>query len=159
VTSPSITAQPRAPSRAVAANTARSASARLPVRDGLLDYARAGDAIVVWKLDRLGRSLRDLIDVVTRLGQRGVGRDLFERRGGPIRIDKPQIIMQVRLFAAEGEHTLQKLLGRIELVELDAGISQGPANGPIGRIAFVNHPVATLSIGPLIEPEMQIAQR
>ena len=59
--------------------TASGASARLPVRDRLLDYARAGDAIVVWKLDRLGRSLRDLIDVVTRLGQRGVGlRSLHE---------------------------------------------------------------------------------
>ncbi|MBN1771767.1 MAG: recombinase family protein, partial [Deltaproteobacteria bacterium] len=35
--------------------------------------------MVVWKLDRLGRSLRDLIDVVTRLGQRGVAlRSLHE---------------------------------------------------------------------------------
>jgi DNA invertase Pin-like site-specific DNA recombinase len=59
--------------------TASGASPRLPVRDRLLDYARPGDAIVVWKLDRLGRSLRDLIDVVTRLGRRGVAlRSLHE---------------------------------------------------------------------------------
>lgn len=39
----------------------------------MLEYARAGDVAVVWKLDRLGRSLRDLVDVVLRLKGRGVG--------------------------------------------------------------------------------------
>lgn len=37
-----------------------------------LDFARSGDSIVVWKLDRLGRSLPHLIEVVTDLGKRGV---------------------------------------------------------------------------------------
>ena len=37
-------------------------SARLPAREELLEYARRGDVVVVWKLDRLGRSLRDLVD-------------------------------------------------------------------------------------------------
>jgi len=59
--------------------TASGASARLPVREELLDYARRGDTVVVWKLDRLGRSLRDLIEVVNTLGGRGVGlRSLYE---------------------------------------------------------------------------------
>ena len=34
---------------------------------------RRGDTLVVWRLDRLGRSLRDLIDTITHLGSRGVG--------------------------------------------------------------------------------------
>jgi len=34
---------------------------------------RKGDTLVVWKLDRLGRSIKDLIEVVTGLGERGVG--------------------------------------------------------------------------------------
>ncbi len=38
----------------------------------LLDHARAGDALVVVRLDRLGRSLRELLDVVELLKQRGV---------------------------------------------------------------------------------------
>ena len=59
--------------------TASGASLRLPVREELLEYARRKDTIVVWKLDRLGRSLRDLIDVVNALGERGVGlRSLHE---------------------------------------------------------------------------------
>ena len=43
----------------------------LPAREKLLAFARKGDAVVVWKLDRLGRSLRDLIDVVNSLQDRG----------------------------------------------------------------------------------------
>jgi DNA invertase Pin-like site-specific DNA recombinase len=38
-----------------------------------LSHLRAGDTLVVWRLDRLGRSLRDLIDSITQLGNRGVG--------------------------------------------------------------------------------------
>jgi DNA invertase Pin-like site-specific DNA recombinase len=46
---------------------------RLPARDDLIDYARPGDVVVVYKLDRLGRSLRDLVDIVVRLKDSGVG--------------------------------------------------------------------------------------
>src|SRR3954464_6670964 len=38
-----------------------------------LSHLRAGDTLVVWRLDRLGRSLRHLIDTVTELQERGVG--------------------------------------------------------------------------------------
>jgi len=38
-----------------------------------LDHVRSGDTLVVWRLDRLGRSLPHLIDTVTGLAGRGVG--------------------------------------------------------------------------------------
>lgn len=37
-----------------------------------LDYVRSGDTLVVWKLDRLGRSLKDLIEIIGGLDKRGV---------------------------------------------------------------------------------------
>ena len=43
-----------------------------PALDDLLAQARAGDTVVVWRLDRLGRSLRHLIEVVADLEQRQV---------------------------------------------------------------------------------------
>jgi DNA invertase Pin-like site-specific DNA recombinase len=39
----------------------------------VLDQLRPGDTLVVWRLDRLGRSLRHLIDTVTALADRKVG--------------------------------------------------------------------------------------
>ena len=39
----------------------------------LFDQLRAGDTVVVWRLDRLGRSLADLIASVAQLEERGVG--------------------------------------------------------------------------------------
>ena len=38
-----------------------------------LSHLREGDTLVVWRLDRLGRSLRHLIDTITELNTRGVG--------------------------------------------------------------------------------------
>src|SRR4051794_28420491 len=38
-----------------------------------ISYVRAGDILVVWKLDRLGRSLKDLITRITELNDRKIG--------------------------------------------------------------------------------------
>ncbi|MEM6846262.1 MAG: recombinase family protein [Bacteroidota bacterium] len=46
--------------------------AKKPNFDKLLSYAREGDTIVVWKLDRLGRSTVQLIELAESLQLRGV---------------------------------------------------------------------------------------
>ena len=38
-----------------------------------LDALREGDILIVWRLDRLGRSLKDLIEIVSELESKGVG--------------------------------------------------------------------------------------
>jgi DNA invertase Pin-like site-specific DNA recombinase len=44
-----------------------------PQLTACLRTLRKGDALVVWKLDRLARSLKDLVEIVHDLNQRGVG--------------------------------------------------------------------------------------
>ncbi len=45
-----------------------------------MDYLREGDVLAVWKLDWLGRSLKDLIAKVEALGERG--REFKSLQGG-----------------------------------------------------------------------------
>ncbi len=53
--------------------TASGARTDRPTLEQVLDQLRPGDTLVVWKLDRLGRSLRHLVDTVTGLADRGIG--------------------------------------------------------------------------------------
>src|SRR5690242_12217177 len=53
--------------------TASGANADRPVLAEALAYLRPGDVLVVWRLDRLGRSLQHLIAVVAELAERGIG--------------------------------------------------------------------------------------
>jgi len=55
------------------ADTASGAKAERPGLTEALDQCRPGDTLVVWRLDRLGRSLPHLIETVTTLAARGVG--------------------------------------------------------------------------------------
>ncbi len=52
---------------------ASGAQRERPQLQAALDYMRPGDTLVVWKLDRLARSLKQLIETVEALGGRGVG--------------------------------------------------------------------------------------
>lgn len=51
----------------------RKEAASRPGMARLLEYAGAGDTVVVWRVDRLGRSLVDVLTTVTMLGERGIG--------------------------------------------------------------------------------------
>jgi len=54
-------------------DTASGASTDRPKLTELFDQLRAGDTLVVWRLDRLGRSLPHLIETIRDLEARGVG--------------------------------------------------------------------------------------
>jgi DNA invertase Pin-like site-specific DNA recombinase len=54
-------------------DTVSGTKARRPGLEQALSHLRPGDTLVVWRLDRLGRSLRHLIDTVTALQEREIG--------------------------------------------------------------------------------------
>jgi DNA invertase Pin-like site-specific DNA recombinase len=54
-------------------DTASGAKAERAGLDEALAYVRPGDTLVVWRLDRLGRSLKHLIETITRLNSKGIG--------------------------------------------------------------------------------------
>lgn len=49
------------------------AKAKRPGLDACLEFARPGDSVTVWRLDRLGRSMSDLVQIVGNLEKAGVG--------------------------------------------------------------------------------------
>ena len=61
-------------------DTASGAKAKRVGLVALMEILRAGDTVVIWRMDRLGRSLKDLIALVERLEAVGVGlRSLQEK--------------------------------------------------------------------------------
>jgi DNA invertase Pin-like site-specific DNA recombinase len=54
-------------------DTASGAKAERVGLDEALIHLREGDTLVVWRLDRLGRSLKHLIETITILANRGIG--------------------------------------------------------------------------------------
>jgi DNA invertase Pin-like site-specific DNA recombinase len=54
-------------------DTASGAKAERKGLEEALSYVRTGDTLVVWRLDRLGRSLTHLIATMTALEERGIG--------------------------------------------------------------------------------------
>jgi hypothetical protein len=68
------------------------ASGRLDARPGLdaaLKSLRRGDTLIVWKLDRLGRDLRHLINVVHDLDARSIGSKVLTGHGASIDTTTP----------------------------------------------------------------------
>lgn len=54
-------------------DAASGVKADRPGLSAALDFMRDGDVLVVWRLDRLGRSLADLLESVGQLEKRGIG--------------------------------------------------------------------------------------
>jgi DNA invertase Pin-like site-specific DNA recombinase len=82
-----------------------------PGLDKAIEFARAGDTIVVWRLDRLGRNMEDLITLVNELNNRGVSFHSLEEN---ITMDKSSSTGQLlfHLFAAFAEFERTLILER-----------------------------------------------
>jgi DNA invertase Pin-like site-specific DNA recombinase len=95
-----------------------------PILTHLLDDVRAGDVIVIWKLDRLGRSLKHLIDVVGLLLQREVG---LRSLNDPVDTTTAQGRLVFNLFASLAEFERDVIRERTQ-----AGLTAARARGRKG---------------------------
>ena len=87
------------------------AKSKRPGLDKAIEFARSGDTIVVWRLDRLGRNMADLITLVNELNERGVSFHSLEEN---ITMDKSSSTGQLlfHLFAAFAEFERNLILER-----------------------------------------------
>ena len=110
------------------------ASGRRDDRPGLaacLKAIREGDTLVVWKLDRLGRDLRHLVNTVHDLTTRGVGFKVLTGQGAQIDTTTAQGKLVFGIFAALAEFERELISERTK-----AGLSAARARGRHGGAPF-----------------------
>ena len=103
---------------------ASGAKADRPELMRLLDNARKGDVVIVWKLDRLARSLRQLIDTAVLFHERGVELQSLTEH---LNTTTPNGKLTFHLFAALAEFERDLLRQRVH-----AGLTAARRRGRIG---------------------------
>lgn len=102
-----------------------------PGLDALRKALRSGDTLVVWKLDRLGRNLRDLVNTVHDLTQSGVGFKVLTGHGAAIDTTTPSGKLVFGIFAALAEFERELISERTK-----AGLESARARGRKGGAPF-----------------------
>lgn len=121
-------------------------------RSGLkyaLNLAKEGDTIVVWKLDRLGRSLGHLIETVSGLSSRKVG---FRSLQEAIDTNTPGGKLFFHVFGALAEFERDLIRERTK-----AGLAAARARGRIGgRPRLIDERMSQLASGLLSDPSRSV---
>jgi len=110
------------------------ASGQLEARPGLLatlKSLRTSDTLVVWKLDRLGRDLRHLINTVMELAERGVSFRVLTGHGASIDTTTAAGKLVFGIFAALAEFERELISERTK-----AGLASARARGHKGGAPF-----------------------
>jgi DNA invertase Pin-like site-specific DNA recombinase len=110
------------------------ASGRLDARPGLdaaLKALRRGDTLIVWKLDRLGRDLRHLINVVHDLSTRSIGFKVLTGHGASIDTTTSAGKLVFGIFASLAEFERDLISERTK-----AGLASARARGRKGGAPF-----------------------
>ncbi|NJR47023.1 MAG: recombinase family protein [Hyellaceae cyanobacterium CSU_1_1] len=105
-------------------DTVSGAKVARPGLDEILKEARAKDVIVIWKLDRLGRSLKHLVDLVAELNQRNIG---LRSLNDPIDTTTAQGRLVFNIFASLAEFEREIIRERT-----NAGLAAARARGRVG---------------------------
>jgi len=102
-----------------------------PGLDACLKALRDGDVLVVWKLDRLGRSLHHLVKIVSDLSERGVGLKVLTGQGAQIDTTTAAGRLSFGIFAALAEFESELIRERTM-----AGLAAARARGRKGGRKF-----------------------
>lgn len=95
-----------------------------PGLDACLAALAPGDTLVIWKLDRLGRSLRHLVNTVGELTARGIGLKVLTGEGAMIDTTTASGRLMFGIFAALAEFERELIVERTR-----AGIAAAQARG------------------------------
>lgn len=106
-------------------DTLSGVAARRPGFEAMLQDAGPGDIIYVWKLDRLGRSVRQVLDTFHDLSQRGIRIVVLTQPGMDTTTVMGRLIITIMAAVAEMERDL--ILERTK-----AGLAASRARGRIG---------------------------
>ena len=132
-----------------------TASGKKDDRPGLaacLQALREGDTLVVWKLDRLGRSLRHLVNVVHDLTNRGVGLKVLTGQGAAIDTTTPPGKLVFGIFASLAEFERDLISERTR-----AGLASARARGRKGgRRPKMTSAKLRLAMAAMGKPETNI---
>lgn len=102
-----------------------------PGLDACLRALRAGDTLIVWKLDRLGRNLTHLVETVNMLNARGVGFKVLTGQGASIDTTTANGRLMFAFFAALAEFERELIVERTQ-----AGLASARARGRHGGRPF-----------------------
>src|SRR6516162_2107186 len=106
-----------------------------PGLDACLKSLREGDALIVWKLDRLGRSLRHLVNTIHDLMERGIGFRVLTGQGANIDTTTASGRLVFGIFAALAEFERELIRERTI-----AGLSSARARGRKGGRPYTMTP-------------------
>jgi DNA invertase Pin-like site-specific DNA recombinase len=133
------------------------ASGRREDRPGLaacLKALREGDTLVLWKLDRLGRDLRHLVNTVHDLTARGVGLKVLTGHGAAIDTTTAAGKLVFGIFAALAEFEREPISERTV-----AGLASARARGRKGGRPFkMTAAKLRLAMAAMGQPETQVGR-
>ena len=133
------------------------ASGKVDDRPGLvalLKALRPGDALAVWKLDRLGRDLRHLINTVHELEERGVSFKVLTGHGASIDTTTPSGKLVFGIFAALAEFE-RELISERTRAGLAAARSRGRKGGAPRKMTVAKVKIAMAS---MVQPNTVVSE-
>ncbi len=125
-----------------------------PGLDACIKALRHGDTLVVWKLDRLGRDLRHLVNLVGDLTRRGIGLKVLAGEGASIDTATANGRLVFAIFAGLAEFERELIVERTK-----AGLAAARARGRSGGRPFKMTPAKLrLAQAAMGKPETKVAE-